>query len=56
MDDGESLQLAQEFELVGVAKPGAELEGMNWIHVQSNFIGKICEGRQGPASGTKEKQ
>jgi len=41
MDDSETLQLAQEFELVGVAEPGAELKGMNWIHVQSNFIGKI---------------
>lgn len=33
MDDGETLQLAQQFELVGVVKSAAELEGMNWVYV-----------------------
>ena len=33
MDDGETLQLAQQFELVDVVKSAAELEGMNWVYV-----------------------
>jgi hypothetical protein len=56
MDDSETLQLAQQFELVDVAESGAELESVNWVFVQSKFIREIfimCSGvrRQGQEIG-----